>query len=93
VINVVLWLLGIAFVALAIWRVRPPFARMSELNQLAENAKRYESWRGGSRTAAGGGNETTGADVMRDMLRRQVYLWVGVGAVGVVLILAGFVIR
>ena len=92
-INVVLWLVGFALVALAVWRVRAPFARMSELNQLAENAKRYESWRGGSRTAAGGGVETTGADVMRDMLRRQVYLWVGVGAVGVLLILAGFAVR
>ena len=92
-INVVLWLLGVALVALAAWRVRSPFARMSELDQIAENARRYESWRGGSRTAAGGDNETTGADVMRQMLRRQVYMWVGVGAVGVLLLIAGFVVR
>ena len=92
-ISIVLWMVGILLVGLAAWRVRSPFARMSELDQLAENARRYESWRGGSRTAAGGGDETTGADVMRDMLRRQVYMWVGVGVVGVLLLIAGFVIR
>jgi hypothetical protein len=92
VINIVLWLVGIALVALAIWRVRRPFARMSELTQLADNAKRYESWRGGSRTAAGGGSERTGADVMRQILRRQVYTWAGLGVAGVVLIIAGFVV-
>jgi hypothetical protein len=92
-INIVLWLLGVALVALAAWRVRSPFARMSELDQIAENARRYESWRGGSRTAAGGGTETTGADVMRHMLRRQVYTWVGFGVVGALLLIAGFVIR
>jgi hypothetical protein len=92
VINVVLWLAGIALVALAAWRLRPPLTRMRELDQIAQNARRYESWRGGSRTAAGG-DQTTGADIMRAMLRRQVYMWVGVGALGVVLVAAGFVIR
>lgn len=91
-INLLLWAFGAGAVALAIWNVRVPLARKSELDHLADNATRYDSWRGGSRTAAGG-NETTGADVMRDMLRRQVYLWIGVGAVGVVLIVAGFIAR
>ena len=66
---------------------------MAELDQLAENAKRYESWRGGRSSTAAAGSERSGADVMREMLRRQVYTWVGVGAVGVTLIVAGFVIR
>jgi hypothetical protein len=92
VINVVLWLVGILLVGICAWRVRVPFARMSELDRLAENARRYESWRGGgNRTAAGDGE--TGADVMRDMLRRQVYLWVAIGITGVLLIVAGFVVR
>ena len=64
---------------------------MNELDRLAENARRYESWRGGR--AAAGTNETTGADVMRQMLRRQVLMWTGVGIAGVVLIVAGFAIR
>ena len=91
-INVVLWLAGIVLVGIAIWRVRPPLARMNELDRLAENARRYDSWRGGSRLTAADG-ETTGADVMRQLLRRQVLIWAGVGAVGVVLIVAGFAIR
>jgi hypothetical protein len=92
-VNIVLWLVGGALVVIAAWRGRAPFARMSELDRLADNAKRYESWRGGgSRTAAGGGSET-GADVMRDMLRRQVYLWATVGVLGSLLIIAGFIIR
>lgn len=92
-VSIVLWLAGIALVLIAAWRGRAPFARMSELDRIADNAKRYESWRGGSnRTAAGGGSET-GADVMRDMLRRQVYLWAAVGIVGIILVIAGFVVR
>jgi hypothetical protein len=92
-VNIVLWLVGFALVAIAAWRGRAPLARMSELDRLADNARRYVSWRGGgSRTAAGGGDET-GADVMRDMLRRQVYLWAGIGLVGIFLVIAGFLVR
>jgi hypothetical protein len=92
VINVVLWVAGIVLLALSVWRIRAPLARMNELDRLAENAKRYDSWRGGSqRTAAGG--ETTGADVMRSLLRRQVYNWAAVGVAGVALLIAGFAVR
>ena len=89
--NVVLWVSGAVLLAVAIWRVRAPFARMSELDRLAENARRYDSWRGGRGGDAG--SETTGADVMRQMLRRQVLVWTIVGAAGVALIVAGFVVR
>jgi len=64
---------------------------MNELDRLAENARRYESWRGGR--SSGAADETTGADVMRQMLRRRVVTWTIVGAAGVALIVAGFVIR
>ncbi len=64
---------------------------MNELDRLAENARRYDSWRGGRSTGDAG--ETTGADVMRQMLRRQVVTWSIVGAAGVAMIVAGFVIR
>jgi len=92
-VNIVLWLVGIALVAIAVWRGRAPFARMGELDRLADNAKRYESWRGGSNRTAAGANDRTGADEMRDALRRQVYLWAAVGLVGVLLIAAGFLVR
>jgi hypothetical protein len=89
-INIVFWVAGFALLALAIVRIRAPLARMSELDRLAENARRYESWRGGR---SGPTDETSGADVMRDMLRRQTLLWATVGIVGIVLIVSGFVIR
>ena len=89
-VNIALWIGGFVLLAIAIWRIRPPFARMSELDRLAENDKRYDSWRGGR---SGSNSETTGADVMRSMLRRQVLTWAAVGAVGVILIVAGFAVR
>jgi hypothetical protein len=92
-INLVLWVVGIALMAIAVLRVRVPFARMGELDQLADNAKRYESWRGGSNRTAAGAGDRTGADEMRDVLRRQVYLWVGVGVIGILLVVGGFLYR
>jgi hypothetical protein len=89
-INIALWIAGFALLAVAILQIRRPLARMGELDRLAENAKRYESWRGGR---SGPVHETTGADVMRQMLRRQVLIWAAVGIVGVILIVAGFVVR
>lgn len=86
-----LWVSGIALLALGILRSRAPFARMTELDRLAENARRYESWRGGR--ASADSSETTGADVMRGMLRRQVVIWSVVGLIGVALIIAGFAVR
>ena len=85
-----LWVAGAALLAVAVWRARAPLARMNELDRLAENARRYDSWRGGRNSGA---EETTGADVMRQMLRRQVVTWTIVGAAGAALIVAGFVIR
>lgn len=86
-----LWVIGIFLIAVAVLRVRDPFARLSDLDRVADNARRYDSWRGGRRTAADSGE--SGADVMRQLLRRQLLTWAGVGAVGMLLVLAGFVVR
>lgn len=91
-ISLGLWLVGGLLIGLAAFNMRLPLARQRELDSLADNARRYESWRGGSRTA-GGGNGPSGADMLRDMLRRQVYRWAGVGVFGVLLILVGFFVR
>lgn len=64
---------------------------MAELDRLADNAKRYDSWRGGRSTTAVE-DEKSGADVMRAMLRRKVHTWAGVGALGALLIVIGFAI-
>lgn len=90
-LNLALWLGGIALLVLGVWRVRAPFARMSELDRLSDNARRYDSWRGGRGAAAGDG--VTGADVMRQMLRRQVTIWGVVAAAGVLLLIVGFAVR
>jgi hypothetical protein len=87
----VLWAAGLALVVIAVWRARAPLARINELDRLAENARRYDSWRGGR--SSDGADATTGADVMRQMLRRRVITWTIVGAAGVALVVAGFVIR
>ena len=91
-ISLGLWFVGIVLIALAAYNIRLPLARRREMDHLADNARRYESWRGGSRTAAGG-NQISSTDVMRDMLRRQVYWWLAVGAVGVLLVIGGFFVR
>jgi hypothetical protein len=92
-VGIVLWLVGIVLLLIAAWRIRAPFARMNELDRLASNAKRYDSWRGGSSRTAAGSGERTGADEMRDELRRQVYLWGGIGVVGLLLVAGGFLVR
>lgn len=92
-VGTVLWVVGIALILIAAWRIRVPFGRMNELDRLADNAKRYDSWRGGSSRTAAGSGERTGADEMRDVLRRQVYLWSGVGVVGLLLLVGGFFVR
>ena len=90
--NALLWLGGIVLLGVAAWRIRPPLARMNDLDRLAENARRYESWRGASRLTAADG-ERTGADEMRQMMRRQVLIWAAVAVIGIVLIVAGFAVR
>jgi hypothetical protein len=91
-LNVALWVAGVVLIMFAVFRVRHPYRRMIELDRIADNARRYDRWRGG-RSAGADGNETTGADLMRSMLRRRVLVWAVVAAVGGLLIVAGFAIR
>lgn len=90
--NIVLWVAGLVLLAAGLAKAAAPYGRMRELDRLAENARRYDSWRGGSRLTAAD-NERTGADEMRDMMRRRVYIWGGVAVAGIVLLVAGFIVR
>ena len=90
-LNAALWATGLAFVAIALLRSREPWRRLGELDAIDENTRRYESWRGVRGPTAADG--PTGADVMRQMLRRRLGLWAAVGIAGVVLVIAGFVVR
>jgi len=90
-VNLALWAAGVALLAGGVMGVRVPLARYRELQATQANLDRYDSWRGGRRTAAPGG--VTGADVMREQLRGRLMRWGLVVGAGVVLIVAGFVIR
>ena len=80
---------GLALVAVGLFRARVPWGRYQALRAREANAERYRAWRGGPGEAAG---DTTGADVMKSLLRSRVREALLVAAAGVVLALAGLVI-
>lgn len=90
VLDVALWLAGAALVALGAYQVRAPLSRYRALQATEANLRRYDDWRGSWLVDD---SERTGADEMKDYLRGRVRLWAAVIAVGVVLIVAGFLIR
>ncbi len=89
-LAIVLVIAGIALVALGLSRARAPWGRYQALRAQEANAERYRAWRGGPARAVG---ETTGADVMKTILRSRVREALMVAAAGVVLAVIGFVIR
>ncbi len=91
VVNLVLWAAGIGLLVLAALRVKGPLERRRALDETTANLQRYDEWRGNRLRPEPG--QRTGADEMRDELSRQVRLWGGVGAAGIVLIVAGFLVR
>jgi uncharacterized membrane protein HdeD (DUF308 family) len=92
VLNLVLWLVGLALLGAGIAMIRGPLARYRQLQETEANLRKYEAWRGGSRrTAVEPG--VTGADVMKAQMRQRAQLWGGVAAAGIVLIVLGFIIR
>ena len=87
-INLVLWVAGVALIAVGYSRARGPWARYQHLKAQDENVARYERWRGGARDAS-----PTGASVAMEMLRRQARIGAIIAVVGVVLVFAGFAYR
>jgi hypothetical protein len=87
-VNVVLWIGGIALMALGYTRARGPLARYQALKEQDANASRYNAWRGGVRDDP----STPGASVARAILRRQAQTGIAIGVAGLVLVLAGFLI-
>ena len=88
ILNVVLWVAGIALVALGYSRFKSPWARYQGLKEQDANAARYQAWRGGIRD-----DSTTGASVAMAILRRQWQIGAAIIAVGGILVVLGFLIK
>jgi len=88
VINIVLWLAGIALIAVGYVRARTPWARYRALKAQDDNVARYEAWRGGLRDEG-----RTGASVAMELLRRQAQMAGLIAVAGFVLVFLGFFIR
>jgi hypothetical protein len=87
-LNIVLWLGGVALIAIGYSRARGPWARYQQLKAQDANVARYEAWRGGLRD-----DGTTGASVVMAVLRRQAQIGGAVVIAGVVLVFLGFLVR
>jgi small-conductance mechanosensitive channel len=88
-VNVVLWVVGVALIAIGWQRGRGPWNRYQALREQDANAARYGAWRGGVRTSEG----TTGASVAMAMLRRQVQIAAVIAVIGIALVVVGFAVR
>ncbi len=88
IVSVVLWVAGIALIAIGKQRFQVPWSRYQALKAEDENVARYEAWRGGVRD-----DSKTGASVAMDILRRQAQIAGMIVIAGVVLVVLGFLIR
>lgn len=88
-LNILLWLAGVALVAIGYTRARGPWARYQALREQDANVARYESWRGGARRDDG----PSGASVAMLLLRRQAQRAGIVAIAGFVLVFLGFLVR
>jgi hypothetical protein len=89
-VNIVLWVAGIALMAVGYTRFRGPWSRYQGLREQQANIDRYEAWRGGVRAQEDG---PTGASVAIGMARRQAQIAGLVIGAGIVLFALGFAIR
>ena len=87
-VNVALWIGGIALIAVGYTRAKGPWSRLQALKEQDANEARYASWRGGVRDTG-----TTGASVAMDILRRQAKIGATIAAIGFVLVFVGFLIK
>jgi hypothetical protein len=87
-LNLALIAAGIALIAAGYLRAKGPYRRYMALREQDANIARYEAWRGGPRPES-----KTGASVAMQMLRRQAQVGGGILIAGIVLVLAGFLVR
>ena len=87
-VNIVLWVAGVALIAVGYNRARGPWARYQQLKEQDANVARYEAGRGGQRD-----DGSTGASVAMALLRRQAQIGALIAVAGVVLVFLGFLVR
>ena len=73
-INVILWVAGVALIAIGYRRAKGPWSRYQSLKEQDANVARYEAWRGGVRD-----DGKTGASVAMEVLRRQAQVAAAIG--------------
>jgi hypothetical protein len=88
-LNLALWGIGIALIAIGYMRARGPWARYQGLRDQEANISRYESWRG-TRLRDDG---PSAASIMAAELRRKAQMWGAVAIAGFVLVFVGFAVR
>jgi hypothetical protein len=88
IVNLILWIAGVALIAVGYRRAKGPWTRLQALKEQDANAARYNAWRGGVRD-----DGATGASVAMAILRRQTQVAGGIIAAGLVLLFLGFLIR
>jgi hypothetical protein len=87
IVAVGLWVAGVALVVVGYSRARGPWARYQALREEDANVARYEAWRGGVRS-----NDSTGASVAMQVLRRRARDGAAIAGLGIVLVIAGFLV-
>jgi uncharacterized membrane protein len=87
-LNIVLWVAGIALIAIGYTRAKRPWDRYQHLKEQDANVARYESWRGGARDTS-----TSGASIAMEMFRRQARTGAAIALIGFVLVFLGFLIH
>jgi hypothetical protein len=91
-INLLLWALGVALIAVGYVRARDPWRRYLALRAQQENADRYDAWRGRSPGRAADRGPSS-AEISMAMFRRRAYIGVALAVAGFVLIFVGFAVR
>jgi uncharacterized membrane protein len=87
-VNLVLWIAGIALIAFGYTRAKGPWSRYQALKEQDANAERYSAWRGGVRD-----DGATGASVAMEILRRQARMSALIAVAGFVLVFLGFLLK
>jgi hypothetical protein len=87
-VNIILWVAGVALIAVGYARGRGPWSRYQALKAQDANVARYEAWRGGVRD-----DGKTGASVAMAVLRRQAQIAGAIAIAGGILLFLGFWLR